>query len=105
MINGFYADTKKRFSLSAMTGCGADGSREEMELPLWLRAYYPSGGRSDLATYAERDFIPIDFENPDANRGLLQEDLNQNITTSALVLSALSLYPSLPGNDCRSFPR
>ena len=26
-----YADAKKEFSLSAMTGFGADGSREEME--------------------------------------------------------------------------
>lgn len=33
-MNGFYADAKKGFSLSAMTGCGADSSREEMELPL-----------------------------------------------------------------------
>lgn len=33
-MNGFYADAKKGFSLSAMKGFGADGSREEMKLPL-----------------------------------------------------------------------
>lgn len=48
-----------------------NGRRGSGFFPIAVTGAIPAG-KDDLVTYAARDFIPLGFENPDANKGLSQ---------------------------------